>query len=163
MPSGIPTVADALADRQGQPIRLKGGTLAKHKKYVRAWLDLAKAPTSRYYYIVVENTDPEDPEKTMLEPGRAEKSNVVKVRSTEPATYLEAVLRQYPHIELHLTNFCIALARCRVTTSDELVNLFKQEHNRCVIKIMKIGPSAFRTVDETIIVDDDAGSKMVTR
>ena len=140
-----------LHDRRGQPLRLLGGTLQKHKGYTGAWYDIAKPPTKCYYNIIVEKGG-------RLVSCRAKKENCGVPRG-EPQTYVEACFQQVPMLEERLDSLTKLLAQCRITSSEEITDLFTMSLNRAnTLQLNRGSAASYRLIDESAlptVVDDD--------
>ena len=101
-----PTKADALADRKGFPVQLRGSTLETYKKHTGAWYDVATEPTNEFYYIIIEQND-------ALECRRVMKENVWEAEQP-PENYTDAAFQQYTDLKIALDKATMLMARCGI-------------------------------------------------
>lgn len=157
--SAPPTEADCLADRKGRPVSLRGGCLQKHKSYINAWLDLAKAPTDCYYYVIIEKPHPQKPDKTWLKSYACSKHYV---KDLNPGvTYTQCVVKQVPQLAIRLDALALTAAKCRIKPDDtDLHHMLTTSIDGQTKRLVKQGPNAeYKNID----FDDDAEAVMSTR
>lgn len=143
----MPRESDSLEDRKGDLIELRGNSLKKHRKYTAAWIDLGKAPTESYLYIIIEL-----PQKG-LKSVRVLEDNIV-LASGRPTTYIEAAFEQYPELVVAMDELTLKLAKARVPASRELSTMFKQSLERNTRKVVKQGNKSWWFVDTSELPEE---------
>ena len=147
--SNVPQVSDSLEDRKGDPISLIGASGKKHRDRLGAWMDLGKAPSACFSYIIVEKPDPENPETTHLNSVRASRHNIV---DEEPVatTYIQAAFQQIPQLGERLDDFARMVAKCRIQKCRELSEKIGGAIDREIRHLMLRGSTAeYRLIDTT--------------
>lgn len=103
--------------RKGTQIKFIGGKYQGHT----GWCDPSKKSTTHYVPVIIKISNEEEIAT------RVKKTNVSTNLHEEPNTYEEALLQQHPDIEATMNKLVIALAKCRIDSVEEVMQIFEKK------------------------------------